>query len=211
MAPLIPEEIEHYISAHTTPQGELLERLRQETQARMASPGMMVGATEGRLLTILARLCNARLAVEIGTFTGYSALCIAEGMADDGKLVTCDIDPDAVAIAQRYFAESLYGHRIELKLGPALESLDTLDSLIDFAFIDGDKENYPAYWEKLVPMMRTGGLIVVDNVLWSGKVLNPVESSDRGISELNARVVKDERVETVMLSVRDGVTVALKR
>jgi caffeoyl-CoA O-methyltransferase len=177
----------------------------------MANSGMMVGATEGRLLTILARLCNTRLAVEIGTFTGYSALCIAEGIADDGKLVTCDIDPDAVAIAQRYFAESLYGHKIELKLGPALESLDTLEPLIDFAFIDGDKENYPAYWEKLVPMMRTGGLIVVDNVLWSGKALNPVEPSDWGISELNARVVKDERVEAVMLSVRDGITVALKR
>ena len=211
MLTFLSETIEEYITAHCTPESNLHRRLREETYGCTEKPQMLVGAVEGRLLTILARLCNARLAVEVGTFTGCSALCIAEGMATDGTLITCDIDPDATAIAQRYFDESPYGHKITLRLGPALDTLAALDQPIDFAFMDADKEHYPAYWEALVPMVRSGGLIVVDNVLWSGKALNPVDPSDKGIARLNERVRNDDRVDSVMLSVRDGITVAQKR
>jgi len=210
MLSLLPDDLESYISAHCTGETNLHTRLREETYALTEKPQMLVGPVEGQLLKILTRLCRPGLVLEIGTFTGCSALYIAEGLGPDGRLITCDIDPEATSIATRYFAESAHGHKIELRLGPALETLSTLSGEIDMAFVDADKEQYPAYWEALVPRVRSGGLIVVDNVLWSGSVLSPDDECSQRIAEMNDIVASDSRVDAVMLSVRDGITVAQK-
>ncbi len=211
MLTLVPEAIEAYAVEHSSPVGDLYERLRAETLAQTAMPQMQVGPLEGRLLRNIARLVGARRAVEVGTFTGYSALSIAEGMTSDGKLITCDIDPETAGIAQRYFDEAPWGHRIELRLGPAADTLATIDGPIDLAFIDADKAGYLAYWELLVPRVRPGGVILVDNVLWSGAVLAPEEPSAHALVAFNKRVRTDDRVDHVMLTVRDGITMAVVR
>lgn len=208
MLTLVPDAIEDYAIAHTSKVPELYERLRAETYADADCPQMQVGPLEGRLLKLLAQLTGARRAVEVGTFTGYSGLSIAEGMAADGKLVTCDVDPVATAIARRYFAEAPWGHKIDFRLGPAADTIATLDAPLDLCFLDADKAGYIGYWEQLVPLLRPGGLIVADNVLWSGKVLAPEQDADKALVAFNRHVVADPRVEHVMLTVRDGVTVA---
>ena len=174
---------------------------------------MQVGRLEGRLLKLLAQLAGARLAVELGTFTGYSGLSIAEALPDDGRLVTFDMDPVATGVAKRYWARAPWGHKIELRLGDAREELVRFVATsgpIDFAFIDADKTGYRHYWDTLVPRMRRGGLIVVDNVLWSGHVLAPRDGDDddHAIVAFNDHVAADDRVEAVLLTVRDGVFVA---
>lgn len=212
MLTLVPESIEAYALAHTTRTREaLFDRLAAETRASSAMPQMQVGAIEGRLLALLVRLSGARRALEIGTFTGCSALHIADALPADGRLVTLDVDPQTGAIAQRAFEEAGLADRIERRLGPAAEILPTLEGTFDFVFIDADKVNYPTYWELVVPRVRPGGLIVADNVLWSGKVLEPRDASDRALVAFNARVHADPRVEQVMLTVRDGVTLARVR
>ncbi len=208
---LVPEAIEAYAVQHTSALPELYERLRRETLERTEWPQMQVGPMEGRLLKLLARLTGARLAVEIGTFTGYSALSIAEGLPEGGRLITCDVDPETSAIAQRYFDEAPWGHKIELRLGRALDTLEQVEGPVDLAFIDADKVSYVDYWEALVPLVRSGGLIVVDNVLWSGKVLDPQDDSTRAIARFNEHARADDRVELVMLTVRDGMTLALRK
>jgi caffeoyl-CoA O-methyltransferase len=207
---LVDKSLEDYAARASSPVSALLGRLATETWDSIDCPQMQVGPIEGRLLMLLVKLCSARRAVEIGTFTGYSGLNIAEGLPEDGELITCDIDPVATAVARRYWNESPWGHKIELRLGPALQSLASIAGPIDFAFIDADKENYIAYWDALVPKMRSGGLLVVDNVLWSGTVLDPQTESARCIVAFNAHVAADDRVEQVMLTVRDGVTLARK-
>lgn len=211
MLSLVDDALEAYATAHTTPGTAVHEHLREATLSQTDLPQMQVGPVEGRFLTILTRLCRAQLAVEVGTFTGYSGLHIAEGLADGGRLITCDIDPHATSIAQDHWAQSPWGDRIELRLGPAIETLATLDEPVDLAFIDADKGGYIAYWDALVPKMRTGGLIVVDNVLWSGTVLDPVEPSARAIAAFNEHAAADARMEQVLLTVRDGITVAQKK
>ncbi len=211
MLTLVPELIESYAVTHSTPVAELYDRLREETLASTTAPQMQVGPLEGRLLMLLARLTGARRAVEIGTFTGYSALSIAEGMAEGGHLTTCDIDPVNTAIAKRYFAEAAWGHRIELRLGPAMTTLPSIDGPLDLVFIDADKEGYVDYWEHLVPKVRPGGVLLADNVLWSGRVLDPATDSDRALVRFNQHVRADSRVDHVMLTVRDGLTLAVKK
>ena len=211
MLSLVDDAIEAYAAAHSAPVSALHERLRAETLAGTTLPQMQVGPVEGRLLMLLARIAGARRAVEVGTFTGCSALHIAEGLADDGHLITCDIDPVNTAIARRFWAESPYGHKIELRLGPALDTLAAIEGPIDFAFIDADKPGYIAYWEALVPKLRPGGVLVADNVLWSGKVLDPQDDSTRAIVAFNDHVDADVRMDHVMLTVRDGVTIARRR
>lgn len=211
MPNIVPEALEKYAETHTDPVDPLFEELREETQRSMASPGMQVGPVEGRFLRLLAGLMGARQALEIGMFTGYSALMIASALPDDGELVTCDVDPKAEAIARRYFAKSPWGGRIRVAMGPALETIRTLKGPLDFVFIDADKENYANYYDAVLPLVRPGGLIVADNVLWSGKVLNPKEPSDHAIVAFNARVAGDSRVEKVLLTVRDGMTLVRKK
>jgi caffeoyl-CoA O-methyltransferase len=189
----------------------LFEALREETYASMQSPGMQVGRIEGNLLRLLVKLAGAKHALEIGMFTGYSGLMIASGLPEDGTLITCDIDPKAEAIARRAFAKSPAGRKIEIRMGPALQTLKTLKGPLDFVFIDADKENYLAYYEAVLPLLRKGGLLVADNTLWSGKVLAPKSTSDNAIVSFNQAVAKDARVDKVLLTVRDGMTLAVKR
>jgi len=208
---LVPEAIEEYATAHSEPVSPLFEQLREETYAEMESPQMQVGPLEGGFLRLLVRLARARRILEIGMFTGYSALMMAEGLPDNGELITCELDPRAEAMARRYFARSPHGKKIKVRMGPALQTLKELTGPFDFVFIDADKENYLAYYEAVLPMLRSGGLLVADNVLWSGRVLKPKQETDRAIVAFNDALAKDARVEKVMLSIRDGLMLALKR
>jgi len=211
--PIVDEAIEQYATSHSAAVDPLYEDLRRETTERYPTSHMQVGRLEGRLLKLLAQFAGARLAVEIGTYTGYSALSIAEGLPADGRLVTFDADPVAAEVAQRYFARAPWGDRIELRLGDARERLGEVAGPVDFAFIDADKTGYRHYWDTLVPRMRPGGIIAVDNVLWSGHALAPRDGDDddRAIADFNAYVAADDRVEAVLLTVRDGITLARVR
>ncbi len=211
MLSFIDEAVEQFAHDHTKPESDLYSRLRDETYATMKSPQMQVGRIEGRFLKMLVRLTGARRILEIGMFTGYSALMMAEGLPDDGHIITCDVDPKAEAIARRYFGESPHGHKIEIRLGPALETIKTLNGPIDMVFIDADKGNYSNYYQACFPLVRPGGLIVADNVLWSGRVLHPESGDDHAIVAFDELVQSDPRVENVCLTVRDGMMLAWKR
>ncbi len=203
--------VEQFAREHTEPETDLFARLREETYREMKSPQMQVDVIEGRFLKMLVRLTGARLVLELGMFTGYSALMMAEGLPEDGRLTTCEIDPKAEAIARRYFAESPHGNKITVRMGPALETIKTLTGPLDLVFIDADKPNYPNYYEACLPLLKPGGLIVADNVLWSGKVLHPNDANDHAIVAFDRLVQSDPRVENVCLTVRDGMMLAWKR
>lgn len=211
MIALVDEKIEAYAADHTRAQPELLERLAQETHRSMKDAEMLTGRLEGGFLRLMVRAFQARRIVEIGMFTGYSALSMAEALPDDGKLITCEVNPEAEAIARRYFRESPHGDKIEIRMGPALQTLEKLEGPFDFAFIDADKENYPSYYELCLERLRPGGAIAVDNVLWSGRVLDPQDKETRAIATLNERVSKDHRVDHVLLTIRDGVMLVIKK
>ena len=189
--------------------------LRAETAALGDVATMQIGEDQGQLLTMLVKLIGARRAVEVGTFTGYSSLCIARGLVDGGSLLCCDISEEWTAIGQRAWAAAGVADRIVLRLGPALDTLRALpeDDLFDVAFIDADKPGYVAYWNELVPRVRTGGLLLADNVLWSGRIADPAETdrNTKALRAFNDVVASDDRVETVMLTAYDGLTVARRR
>jgi len=208
---LVPDPIEEYAAEHSEAPAPILENLREETYSKMSLPQMQVGRNEGTFLKLLVRLSRAKRVLEVGMFTGYSGLMMAEGLPDDGELITCDVDPKAEAMAKRYFAQSPHGKKIHIRMGPALETIKTLKGPIDMVFIDADKENYPKYYDAVLPLLRKGGLLVADNVLWSGRVLDPKEETDRAIVEFNDKVAKDSRVEKVLLTVRDGMMLAVKK
>jgi caffeoyl-CoA O-methyltransferase len=214
MLTLIPEALARYVEDHSAPEPELLTRLRAETQANLPDPQMQVGRVEGALLRLLVAISGARRVLEIGTYSGYSALAMASALPEGGRLVTCDIDPEATKVARRYFDESPWGAAIEIRLAPALDTIAALASAgegFDLVFIDADKEGYVDYFEAVLPLLPPGGLIVADNTLWSGRVLDPQSASDHAIVRFNARLAADERVDQVLLSVRDGVMLARKR
>ncbi|MDZ4858774.1 MAG: class I SAM-dependent methyltransferase [Candidatus Hydrogenedentes bacterium] len=211
MPDILPAEIETYTDHHTTEPAAIFNELAGETREKMAMYIMQVGKVEGAFLKLLTQITHAKRVFEIGTFTGYSALCFAEGLPADGKVITCDIDPEATEIAQRYWAKSQHGGKIELRVGPALETISTLDTTFDLVFIDADKQNYINYWEAVMPKLTTGGLIIVDNVLWSGRVVNPQDELDHAVHQFNEHAINDTRVESVMLTVRDGITLARKK
>ncbi|HET6350210.1 MAG TPA: class I SAM-dependent methyltransferase [Candidatus Krumholzibacteria bacterium] len=208
---LVSEDIQAYANACSTPEPDLFQELARETRASQKDHVMMVGHCEGMLLRTLVTLSRARRVLEIGTFTGYSALAMASALPDDGELITCDVDANATALARRYWDRSPHGKKIHLRLAPALDTIPTLTSPIDFVFIDADKPNYIRYWEAVLPLVRAGGVVVADNVLWSGRVLEPKEKSDHALAAFNMHVNRDDRVEHVMLPIRDGVTIAVKR
>ncbi len=211
MISLIPKRIEDYARRHTAPESRLFKRLARETRTRTEKPQMQTGHLEGAFLRLLVRLSKARRVLEIGTFTGYSALAMAEGLPPGGRLSTLDVDPETTAMARRFWARSPHGRKIRLRLGPALKTLKTLRGPFDLVFIDADKRNYGRYWDACVPMLKKGGIIAVDNVLWSGRVLAPKDDDGRAIAAFNRRAARDRRVELVMLTVRDGITLAYKR
>ena len=207
---LVSPEIENYCFGHTTPLDPIFGELKKETFATLHSPQMQVGLMEGRFLGQLIALIQAKTVLEIGTFSGFSALAMASAMPDDGKLITCDIDPRATDLAKKFWAQSPHGKKIHLKLAPAADTIATLDEVFDMVFIDADKAGYTNYWNLTLPKLRKNGLIVVDNVLWSGRVLDPQEKSDHEIHAFNEFAKADPRVEIVMLPVRDGMLLARK-
>ncbi len=211
MISIVNEDLEKYAQAHSEAENNLLKELARETYAKTKWPQMQVGHLEGAFLRLLVRMVQAKRVLEIGTFTGYSALVMAEGLPKDGELITCDVDPEATQIAQRYWNKSVHGKKIVLKLAPALETIKTLPGSFDLVFIDADKENYVRYWESVMPKIRKGGILAADNVLWGGRVLKPRHATDRAIVQFNKHVQNDPRVETVMLTVRDGMTLAWKK
>ena len=206
----IDEKIEEYAFDHTSYEGDLLKQLEEETYEKLDIPQMTTGRIEARLLKMLARLTGAKRILEIGTFAGYSALSMAEALPEEGELVTCEMDPEAIFVAKKYFGLSPHGKKITLMEGPALDSLKKVSGLFDMAFIDADKENYINYYDAIFPLVHPGGLMAIDNVLWSGRVLEPKDNSDKAIHELNEKVVRDNRVESVMLTVRDGLNCIIK-
>ena len=210
---VVPKPIEDYAAAHSQTPSPLLDELETYTNAHCAWPQMLVGRLEGGLLKMLVRLTGARRILEIGLFTGYSALTMAEALPEEGMIVSCEINSETAAIAQSFFDRSPHGRKISIRLGPALDTLASLpkDPPFDLVFVDADKENYVNYYEAALTLLRPGGLLIADNVLWSGAVLNPIRDSDRALVEFNNKVHHDPRVEHVMLTVRDGVMLVYKR
>ncbi|BCJ56458.1 O-methyltransferase [Actinoplanes sp. NBRC 14428] len=211
MADIIAPALSDYLLAHCTPADDVLRELAAETRAAFPdAAGMQISQDEGELLTMLVRLTGARTAVEVGVFTGYSAICIARGLAPGGRLLACDVSEEWTTVARAYWKRAGVDDRIDLRIAPAVETLRALPAgpVVDFAFIDADKTGYRAYYEELVPRLRPGGLIVLDNVLQRGQVVaaDTPTAAVAAIREVNDLVVADERVESVMLPVRDGVT-----
>lgn len=208
----IDERVAEYAEAHSSPNAELFDRLEAETRAKTSSPGMMVGLVEGQFLAFLVRLSGSRRVLELGTFTGYSSISIAAALPEGGRIVTCDIDEETTAIARRYAQEAGVADRIDYRLGPALETVETLSGPFDFIFIDADKVNYLSYYEATLPKLAEDGLMILDNTLWSGRVADPGEDdeSTRAIRAVNDRILADERVVNVLLSVRDGMNLVRK-
>jgi O-methyltransferase len=214
---LLPKAVERYVAHEVTRESEVQERLRAET-ARLPQAGMQIGPDQGALLALLARTIGARRAVEIGTFTGYSALAVASALPADGKLVCCDKSREWTAIGRRYWKKAGLSDRIELRLGPALQTLAALTSeygpgSFDFAFIDADKTSYDAYYEACLGLLRAGGLIALDNMLWSGNVAKRTvrDADTKALRALNAKIRDDERVDSCLLTVGDGVMLVRKR
>lgn len=208
---LVDPAISAYAEEHTAPESEVMRAIADETHAATEWSIMMVGPLEAALLRMLVRVRGARRVIEVGTFTGYSAIAMAEGLPDDGSIVTCDISEEWTAIARKHWARSPHGRKITLKLGPAAETIPALPGPFELAFIDADKESYPVYWDLLVPKMAPGGLLVVDNVLAGGSVVAPDGPRARSMAAFNRKVRADSRVETLMLPLRDGVTIARVR
>ena len=217
-----------YLVEHSGPPDELLERLAAETESETDRAIMQIAPEQGALMGLLCRAIGARRALELGTFTGYSAICVARALPEDGTLITCDVSDEWTQIARRYWEEAGLADRIDLRLGPALDTLGELAGAepFDFAFIDADKTSYPEYWEVVVELLRPGGIAVVDNVLYGGEVAGALDGDDpmrpwaaeeernpslAAILRTNETIAADERVESVMLGVADGITIALRR
>jgi len=212
----LSQDIEDYLIAHASPPDEVLTDLAAETARRFPDPsGMQIGPDQGALMTLLTRLTGVRGAVEVGTFTGYSAICIARGLAEGGKLTCCDVSEEWTALAQRYWERAGLADRIELRLGPALDTLRGLPPgpHLDLAFIDADKAGYISYWEEIVPRIRPGGIVLADNTLQSGEVADPAVTSRQatGMRAFNDHAAADPRVDLVLLPVGDGLTLARRR
>jgi predicted O-methyltransferase YrrM len=207
----ISQELEDYIEQHSEKEPVLLEALNKETYQKILIPRMLSGHFQGRVLSMLSKLIRPLHILEIGTFTGYSALCLCEGMQENGTLHTIDIKEELVDFQRKHFDKSPWGKQIHQYLGEAVDIIPTLNLKFDLVFIDADKENYLNYFELILTKMNKGGIILSDNVLWSGKVLetlNPKDTSTRILLEYNALLANDPRVETVLLPIRDGLTVS---
>jgi caffeoyl-CoA O-methyltransferase len=211
----LDDELHRYLVEHGARQDDVLRRLAEETAALGDVAVMQIAPDQGALITLLARATGARRALELGTFTGYSAICIARGLPDDGRLLACELSEEWAEVARRYFAEAGVADRVELRLGPALDTLRALgdDESFDFAFIDADKQTYLEYYEAVLKLLRPGGLMLIDNVLRGGAVLDSDDDSaaNEVVKELNDRVAADDRVDVAMIGVADGITLALKR
>lgn len=210
MPEITAPEIDAYADAHSTPHPAFMNELAEETRATLPIPQMLSGHLEGRLLEMLVYATRAQRVLELGTYSGYSALAMASAMGPEGRVITCEFEDLHADFAQRHIDASPYADRIEIRRGAALDTMATLDGTFELIFIDADKANYPRYFEAALPLLSEGGLIVIDNTLWSGNVLpeyDDGEDNTRTMRELNAKIVADERVVAVVLPVRDGVTI----
>jgi predicted O-methyltransferase YrrM len=214
---VVADDVHQYIIDHSVRESDLLARLRAET-SKLPMAEMQIGPEQGQFMALLAKLINAKRCIEIGVFTGYSALVVALALPDDGKIVACDVSEEWTSIGRRYWKEAGVDHKIDLRLQPALRTLDGLiaageSGSYDYSFIDADKPNYDAYYERVLQLLRPGGLILIDNVLWSGRVADPKENDAYTMvfKNLNAKLHKDERIDVSLLGIGDGVTLARKR
>jgi len=211
MIQIIDPELEKYAESHSHKHDALLQELQDYTYQNCKWPQMVTGSLQGALLRMLVQLTGAKDILEIGLFTGYSALTMADMLPEGGRITSCEVDKNNAAVARSFIERSPHADRIDIRLGPALETLRGLDGPFDLVFLDADKENYSSYYDAVLPLLKPGGLLVADNVLWSGKVLNPSEASDLALVEFNAKVAGDPAVEVVVLTVRDGVSLIRKR
>ena len=205
----LPEEIENYAAQHSQPEPELLDALNRETWQKVLAPRMLSGHLQGRFLSMISKIRQPKYILEIGTYTGYSALCLAEGLQEGGQLHTIDINEELYPLQRKYFDRSAYSSQILQHVGDAREIIPTLAQTFDLVFIDADKHNYPVYLDLILERVKSGSLILTDNVLWSGKVLQPLEEGDRDTEALLAynRVINENpALETVLLPIRDGLT-----
>lgn len=207
----LPEKINDYIESHSQPEPELLQKLSRETWQKVLAPRMLSGHLQGRVLSMLSKLIQPKYILEIGTYTGYSALCLAEGMQKDGELHTIDINEELLDFQRKYFDESAFGNQIVQHLGNALEIIPEIDQTFDLVFIDADKSNYSNYLEIILPKLKKGSVILSDNVLWSGKVVEKVKKDDidtQALLKYNQALNTHPRLETVLLPIRDGLTIS---
>lgn len=210
----IPEKLDDYVVQHTENEPELLRELSRETFQKILQPRMLSGHFQGRILSFLSKLIRPKKILELGTFTGYSALCLAEGLDKDGELHTIDKNEELVSFQRRYFNRSIHGSKIHQHTGCALEIIKKLNYKFDLIFIDADKSNYVNYFNLLANKIKRGGVLISDNVLWSGKVIEPLENSDlstKVLIEYNKLLKEDPRFETILLPIRDGLTLSIKR
>jgi caffeoyl-CoA O-methyltransferase len=207
----ISEDLENYVTNHSQAEPELLAKLNKETHQKILQPRMLSGHFQGRVLSMLSKIIRPKNILEIGTYTGYATLCLAEGLAENGTLDTIDIEEELFDFQKKYFDASEWKDQIFQHLGDAIDIIPTLNKKFDLVFIDADKENYVNYFHLIVPIMNKGGIILSDNVLWSGKVLEEVKGNDKSTTvllEYNKLVKEDPRVETVLLPIRDGLTIS---
>lgn len=209
----LPEELEQFVAAHTRPETDVLKELNRETYAKILMPRMLSGHVQGQVLRMLSLMIKPKYILEIGTFTGYSGICLSEGLQEGGKLFTIDINAELEDMVRSYFAKAGVENKIDYRIGNALDIIPTLDVELDLVFIDADKVNYSNYYDLVFDKVRKGGYIIADNVLWSGKVTMPQDKMDKdtkAIVEYSAKVHADSRVENVLFPVRDGLLVARK-
>jgi caffeoyl-CoA O-methyltransferase len=214
MPQIVNPDIERYAAEHTTPERRELQAVAQETRERFEGrAGMLTGHLEGAFLRMLVAMTGARRVLEVGTFTGYSAMAMASALPDDGRLVTLDVSEEHVEVARRHIEASPWRDRIEIRMGPAVDTIGTLDGPFDLVFIDADKANYRNYYEAVLPKLSDRGVIAIDNVLWGGAVLDSTDTSadTRAIAELNDALAADDRVDCVLVTIRDGVTLIRRR
>jgi predicted O-methyltransferase YrrM len=211
----IPEALDDYAVSHSQDEPELLQQLNRETYQKILQPRMLSGHFQGRVLSMISKLVNPKTILEIGTYTGYSALCLAEGMTNDGTLHTIDINEELYDFQRKYFNKSPYGSQIIQHLGNALEIIPKIENSFDLVFIDADKENYANYFHAIIDKLNSGGIILSDNVLWSGKVLHTTfkkeDTSTPALIAYNKLLKEDTRIETVLLPIRDGLTISRKK
>jgi caffeoyl-CoA O-methyltransferase len=212
MEQIIPSEIEAYAEAYSMPESPVCRALREETQRTMTHPQMLVGPLEGAYLKMMTQLVGANRVLEIGMFTGYSAVCFAEALPTDGTVLTCEINEKSASVARRYFAQTDVGKKIDIRMGPALDTMRALTGPFDLIFIDADKTNYLNYYRRALDLLAPNGVILIDNVLWSGEVLKqpPPDESTAAIQELNRVISADPRVTAVLVTIRDGILVVRK-
>lgn len=208
---ITPLEIQAYCEAHTSAESSLLKSINRDTHAHVLMPRMLSGQLQGRLLALISQMIRPEKILEIGTYTGYSALCLSEGLTQTGKLITIDINEELETRVRKYFEQSAFNQQIDFRIGNALEIIPTLPDDFDLVFIDADKINYGRYYDLVMGKVKVGGFVLADNVLWSGKILAPNPDKDtRAILEFNKKVAQDDRVENVLLPVRDGIMMIRK-